>query len=142
MTRTFSLTGSIFALIVLGASAQAACGGGGYKVSKKSDAPPVQASSSTVEVRRNSSDGRRNSNEVLIRRLNMSEFEQIRAQLKLTEKQSTDIKDLEADIKRKGDEAIAQVKSYDGKQDFDERLPAILTPDQVKVYQSTKVAHR
>jgi hypothetical protein len=141
MART-NLTACICALVVVAASGQAACGGGGYRPAKKNDVAPSPAIQTAASATVNARDVRKNSNAILIRRLNMAEFNQIRPQLNLSEKQADEIKNLEADIKRKGDEAIAQVKSYDGRQDFDQRVPEILTPEQLKILQGSKVAHR
>jgi len=138
MNRTLSLMVGLTGSILLCASAKAACGGGGYQPNKKKETVPA---SMTTTTQTSNSEVRRNGNEILIRRLNLANFNQIRPQLKLTEKQEADLKALEADIKRKGDEAITQAHSYDGNQEFDARLPELLTPDQVKILQGTKVAH-
>ncbi|HLX61694.1 MAG TPA: hypothetical protein VKX17_10470 [Planctomycetota bacterium] len=134
MMRTASFLSFLFAMMVIGFSAHAACGGGGYH--------PKQADGAVVPAVYTESTVRQIPGEILIRRLSTAEFDSIKGKLNLSEKQSGEIQALVADIKHKGDDAITQAKSYDGKQDFEARLPGILTPEQVKLYQGAKVAHR
>lgn len=131
MKRTINLIGTLAFAALLGASAHAACGGGGYTRSA-----PAPAQRTEVPARYET---RQSTGPAMITRMDTARFDQqIRPRLSISEQQSREVDKLEAEVKQKTEDSIAQAQSFDGRQEFDRRLSEILTPDQFRVYRSMR----
>jgi|SRR5579862_2538895 len=112
--------------VVVGFSAKAACGGGGYTPSNSKPAnytTPAAVETSAVNSRRPGFDA--------------SYFHAISGKLKLSGEQATNVINALNDIRRK--EGSVSPKEFDARKEFETRLATILTPQQLKTYREATV---
>lgn len=123
-----------FLTVVLGASAHAACGGGGFQPAKNAtntQRTATYTSSSTSNVDSRSVSSRASSN------FDVSDFHNVSGQLHLSGEQATAVIGAIQDIRKTLDAAPAPAKDYDPKKEFEKRLATILNADQIKTYQNS-----
>lgn len=114
--------------LALGASAQAACGGGGFQP-KKND---QSAQSVPASTRMNDNRVVTNANSTYF---DVSSFHNVSGQLHLSGEQATSIINAIQDIRRQLNEQPKP--AFDPRQEFDKRLATILNPEQMKTYQNS-----
>ena len=116
----------MLAIVLIAASAHAACGGGGY-----SSAQPQASAPAPVTATRYESP---NSAPRTTANFDTSFFHRISGRLNLNYQQSTQIISMENEIRRE----LANGKQFDPKKEFETRLSRILSSQQFRNYQSLK----
>lgn len=109
-------------LVTLSAHIFAACGGGGYSAPQQSSTMRTEYYQSSQTVRG------------AVVAPDFSRLDKLSDSLNLSPRQNYDIHMLQADIQRMYDSAQRSGRSFDSKQEFDNRLARILNRDQMSTY--------
>ncbi len=132
MKLTHILTAAVFSSL-MGMSAQAACGGGGYH-------EPVRASSTTTTYapqQYNTAAPQYNTGPSS--GFDATYFHQMSGRLRLTGEQASNVIRALNEVRN----VPAGSKDFDARKEFEKRLIVILNPEQLKTYhEATKVASR